>query len=271
MGILYWLNETGEYARLIERVRPVVEAHGSAEQRASFFLNLFGLSVRQDRYLVSDETLEIARAVGATVRGPGGSSLWWAVFNVGFALLWHGDLDEATAVLQESLQESERRGDATTRSRSLTYLMVAARIRGDVEGVHRAIGPVIERAREASLPEYEAMAIANRAWVNWRTGEKEKAAADALTALDMWSSLPVRYFYDWMALWPLVAMALARHRPGDAIEYARRMLPPPQQLLRQPVRTMLDNALQSWDTDKPAEAQELLRSAVRAAGNLGYL
>ena len=36
---------------------------------------------------------------------------------------------------------------------------------GDVEGVREAIPSTIERAREASLPEYEAMAVANRAWV----------------------------------------------------------------------------------------------------------
>ena len=38
------------------------------------------------------------------------------------------------------------------------------------------------------------MAIANRAWVAWRTGEIETATADALTALDKWKGLPVRYF-----------------------------------------------------------------------------
>jgi class 3 adenylate cyclase/tetratricopeptide (TPR) repeat protein len=271
MGILYWLNDVEEYARLIERVRPVVEAHGSAEQRASFFLNLLGLSLRQDRYLVSDETLEIARAVTAAVQESEASPLWWAVFNLGFALLWHGDLDEATAVLQDSLAESERRGDATTRSRSLTYLMVVARKRGDVAGVRNAIGTVIERAREASLPEYEAMAIANRAWVSWRTGEEEKAAADAQAALDRWENLPVRYFYDWMALWPLLAIALAAQRPDQAVEYARRMLPRPQQLLQQPVRTFIETAVHAWDKGQPAESEAQLRSAVRAASDLGYL
>ena len=271
MGILYWLNDVEEYTRLIERVRPVVDAHGSAEQRASFFLNLLGLSLRRDRYLVSDETLELARDVRAAVQESVDSPLWWAVFNLGFALLWHGDLDEATAVLRESLTEAERRGEASIRSRALTYLMVVSRKRGDADAVRQAIGTVIERAREASLPEYEAMAIANRAWVEWRTGEEEKAAADALAALDLWEQLPVRYFYDWMALWPLLAMALAGQRPDQAVEYARRMLPPPQQLLQQPVRTMVENAVHAWDTGKPAEAAGLLRSAVSAAAGLGYL
>ena len=270
MGILYWLNDTEGYGQLIERVRPFVEAHGSAEQRKSFFLSLVGLSMRRDRYLANDETLEFARAAYAIAQSDPTSSRW-TVFNFAFALLWHGDLDEAAAMLRESLREAEQCGDAALRSRSLTYLMVAARKRGDVDAVREAIGPVIERAREASLPEYEAMAIANRAWVAWRSGEEQKAATDAQAALGMWGGLPVRYFYDWMALWPLVAMALASGKVEEAVEHARGMLPPPQQLLQEPVRTLVNKAISAWDARQAAETEELLRRAVSAAGDLGYL
>jgi hypothetical protein len=193
------------------------------------------------------------------------------VFNFAVALLWHGDLDEATGMLRESLQEAEQCGDTALRSRSLTYLMVAARKRGDVDAVNKAVGPVIERAREASLPEYEAMAIANRAWVAWRNGEEQKAATDAQTALGMWDGLPVRYFYDWMALWPLIAMALASGKVEEAVEHSRGMLPPPQQLLQEPVRTLVNKAISAWDASQAAETEELLRHAVSAAGDLGYL
>jgi hypothetical protein len=270
MGVLYWLNDTEGYGQLIDRVRPFVEAHGSARQRMSFFLSLLGWSMRRDRYLVTDETLEFARAAYAIAQADPSSSRW-AGFNFAFALLWHGDLDEATAMLQESLREAEQCGDTALRSRSLTYLMVAGRKRGDIDVVREAVGPVIDQAREASLPEYEAMAIASRAWVAWRSGEEAKAATDAQAALDMWEGLPVRYFYDWMAHWPLLAMALASGRVEEAVEHARRMLPPPQQLLQEPVRTRVESAVHTWDAAQPAEAEELLRSAVRAAGDLGYL
>ena len=227
--------------------------------------------VRRDRYHVTDETVEVARAADAAAREAEPSPFWWAVFDLGFVLLWRGNLDEATVVLRESLAEADRRGDVTTRSRALTYLMVAGRKRGDVEGVRRAIGPVIEGAREASLPEYEAMAIAHRAWVAWRSGDDETAAADAQAALRLWEGLPVRYFFDWMALWPLVAIALASQHIEQAAEYARGMLPPPQQLLQEPARTLAQDAVHAWDAGQPAETEELLRRAVRAAGDLGYL
>jgi class 3 adenylate cyclase/DNA-binding XRE family transcriptional regulator/tetratricopeptide (TPR) repeat protein len=269
MTILYWLNDTQEYSRLIERVRPFVEAHGSARQRANFLSSLLSLAMRRDRYLITDQTLEFARAADAAGRAT--DPLAESIFNLGFALLWHGDLDEATAVLEESLQEAKRRGYTTLRSRALTYLMAAARKRGDVDGVREAIGPVIDQAREAALPEYEAMAIANRAWVAWRTGHQDEAAADARAALDMWLALPVRYFYDWMALWPLVAMALTAGRVGEAIEHARGMLPPPQQLLQEPLRTLVADAVQAQDERRTTESEQLLRLAIDTADELGYL
>ena len=139
------------------------------------------------------------------------------------------------------------------------------------DGVREAVGPVIEAAREASLPEYEAMAIANRAWVAWRSGDEEMAAADAQAALDMWVGLPTRYMFDWMALWPLVAIALASQQIEQAAEYARGILTPPQQLLQEPARTLAEDAVRARDTGQLAQAEELLRRAVRAAGDLGYL
>ena len=270
MGILYWLDDTEAYARMIERVRPFAETHGSAEQRMSFFLSLLGWSLRRDRYVADDQTLEYARAAYAIARAD--PSTWrWAVFNYAFTLLWHGDLDEATAMLRESLRTAEQCGDTELRSRSLTYLMVAARKRGDVDGVRKAIPSVTEQAREASLPEYEAMAIANRAWVAWRSGQEETATTEAQAALEKWGKLPVRYWFDWMALWPLLAMTLACKQMEQAAEYARRMLPPPQQPLQEPVRTLVDSAVHAWDNGEPAETEELLRRAVRAAAYLGYL
>ena len=271
MEVLYWLGDTAAYARLIEHVRSFAEAHGSAEQRAGFFVNAAQLSLRRGRLVADDQTVEFARDAYKAAQEAGPEVLWRTEFNVGFALLWRGELDDATAMLQDCLREAERRGEATIKSRATTYLMVVMRKRGDVDGVREAIPSVIERAREASLPEYEAMAIANRAWVAWHSDEQESSAADAQAALEKWEKLPARYAFDWMALWPLLAMALDAQRIAQAAEYARRMLLPSQQSLQEPARTLVDSAVHTWESGQPAETEELLRRAVRAAADLGYL
>jgi tetratricopeptide (TPR) repeat protein len=271
MEVLYWIGDTEAHVRLIGQVRSFAEAHGSAEQRAGFFVGAVLLSLRRSRLLADDQTVEFAWAAYKAAQEAGPEVLWRIEFDVAFGLLWHGDLDEATAMLQDCLREAERRGEATLKSRATTYLMVAMRKRGEVDGVREAIPAVLERAREASLPEYEAMAVANRAWVAWRSGDEETSAADARAALEMWEKLPARYVFDWMALWPLLAMAVASQRMAQAAEYARRMLPAPQQPLQEPARTLVDSAVHAWDDGRPAETEELLRRAVRAAADLGYL
>jgi hypothetical protein len=119
----------------------LLERHGPAEQRASFLISMTGFLLRRDRYHVTAETVEVARAANAAAQEAAPSPFWWAVFELEFVLHWHGDLDEATLALRESLAEAERRGDVMTRSRALTYLMVAGRKRGDVEEVRHAVSP----------------------------------------------------------------------------------------------------------------------------------
>jgi tetratricopeptide (TPR) repeat protein len=143
MDVLYWLGDTAAYARLIEHVRSFAEAHGSAEQRAGFFVNAAQLSLRRGRLVADDQTVEFARDAYKAAQEAGPEVLWRTEFDVGFALLWRGELDDATAMLQDCLREAELRGAATIKSRATTYLMVVMRKRGDVDGVREAIPSVI--------------------------------------------------------------------------------------------------------------------------------
>ncbi|MGN6176632.1 MAG: double zinc ribbon domain-containing protein [Streptosporangiaceae bacterium] len=47
------------------------------------------------------------------------------------------------------------------------------------------------------------------------------------------------------------------------------MLPPPQELLREPAHTLVDSAVHAWDAGQAAEAEGLLRRALRRRATLG--
>jgi hypothetical protein len=49
------------------------------------------------------------------------------------------------------------------------------------------------------------------------------------------------------------------------------MLPPPPQLLQEPVRSLVEDAVRAWDEGRAAASEEMLRLAVGTAGELGYL
>jgi hypothetical protein len=104
----------------------------------------------------------------------------------------------------------------------------------------------------------------------WR-GDDEQAEADALAALDMWERLPSRYPVNWMALWQLIAIAVAAGRTEQAVDYARGLLRPPQQLPLEPARGLVEQAISEWDARRKAEAAETLTSAITAARDLRYL
>ena len=220
---LYWLGETDELEAVVQRVRPVVEERGTATQRGELFAALTILALRRDVYVAAPLTVEYARAaLEAALEGGHRETIAWRRFSLGFALLWAGRLDEAEALFAEALAEADRMGEARLRSRCTTYLLVAARKRGDVQAVSRELASVIEAARAAKLPEYEAIALANQAWVAWRSGDLEGVVEAGRAALDAWQSLPIRYWYDWMALWPMVAVAAGRDEWDDAIAQPAR-------------------------------------------------
>ena len=272
ISALYWLGETDGMARLIDQVRPFVEGHGSAEQRSTFFGRLTTMALRRDRYIVTDETLELAQAgYAAAQQCDDPEILAWAPFTLGFTKLWRGELDEAVRLLEDSLHQSDRTGDVTLRSQSLTYILVARREQGDVEAVGVLIDRVARAGREASRPEYAGVALANRAWVAWRRGDLAQAESCGREALGIWEALPSRYPLAWMALWPLVGIAIEWSRMSEAVEHARSMLAPHQQVLPTVLQKGLVDTVEAWDAGRTRDAEVRLTQTMEVARRLACL
>jgi class 3 adenylate cyclase/tetratricopeptide (TPR) repeat protein len=274
MAVFYWLDDLQKYADLIEEVRPIVETRGTPRQRAGLFETLLTYALRRDRYVVSEETLGYAKAhLSATeqIVDASATAVGWARFNLGFTLLWADLLDEASEHLDVSAREGDRTGDITLLSRSRTYRMVVDRRRGDPSAVERTIEPVIAAAREASLPEYEAMAIANRSWAHARHGRMAEAESDALAALELWRGLQIRYPFEWMAIWPLIEIELGRARIAEAIAWAKDMLAEHQQPLPPDLRSCVERAMEAWEAGDRDGAERELRGALPVARDLNVL
>ena len=112
----YFLNEVDEMAALVRQVRPVLERHGTPAQRSDFFGNLLFMASRRDRYVISDETLGYGRARLAAAEEMGEPfQVATAQFNLGFSLLFYGNLDEAERRFLQSWGSPS--APATSRSR----------------------------------------------------------------------------------------------------------------------------------------------------------
>jgi hypothetical protein len=109
-----------------------------------------------------------------------------AQFNLGFSLLFYGNLDEAERRFLQSLDFAERAGDVTLQARSLTYLSILYRKRGLLDEVRSYIDRSLGAAEAGGMVEYITLARAKRSWLAWRAGNLAEAEQEGRTTLLRW-------------------------------------------------------------------------------------
>ena len=242
--------------------RPIVEQHGTAEQRSHMLGWVGEASLRRERYVSGEETLDYFRAGLAAGRESGiVMAVMWARASLGFALLLAGRLDEAEVELTEALALAERAGDTFGRASCLAYLTMLHRKRGDVAGAHRVVENALEAARAAPAfgdsDDYVAHAQANLAWIAWRKADYSRAEELAREAWNGWDAYSLQRVFAWVPVFPLLGLALRAGRHDEALELAGVVL----DRTRQALPPELEESLR---------AGRLTEAAALAAGH-GYL
>jgi DNA-binding SARP family transcriptional activator len=268
----YWLAQWPEMDELVHKVQPVVQECGRAAGRARFLMASCLMHLRRDRYVVSDETLTNSREALAASREWGGlKTRIECQFELGFLHLWRRELDEAEEHLQAALELAETSGIVPLRTLSLTYLTVLSRLRGQMDGVLSHALRAQEAAEAAHMPDYVAAAKGNQAWLAWRRRDLPAAEQRGQEALVIWRQSPLVYPFRWQALWPLVAVALARDREDEAWAHVRALLEPTQQRLPDGLNVPLEAAVRAKAEDQAGAARRHLDRALELARDMGYL
>ena len=115
------------------------------------------------------------------------------------------------------------------------------------------------------------MAKASLAWVEWRGKNEVEGEKLANEALELWHGMENPYSMDWMALWPLIAIAFARRDIARAIELATGLLeenqhPPPEKL-----SAVVRKACEEWQNGVQEGAASGLAEAIKIAQELRYI
>jgi hypothetical protein len=273
--IMYWLRDTNGREQILDRLGQALERRGVSDELAGLYHLKALHGWRRDR-TATDETFGFYQAAwqiwenerkqrGKTEPDRGG------LFTLGFFQYWHGDFEESRATLRRTVEYAQKVRDVTTTSRAINYLLATERRRGNVEEVRRLVPDVREAAQRASLPEYEAFAVANDAWVHWRTGAIDQVDLLGQSALHSWANLPERYPVDWMALWPMIALSLSRGDTGRAIDLARGLLDPTQEPLPPALRDLVSEAIGAAASGNVTKAAETMSRAVETAQQTGFL
>lgn len=112
----------------------------------------------------------------------------------------------------EATTLAEQAGDVVVLSRCHTYRAVAHRFLLDEESCRAAINAMFAVSEVAGMHEYIGAAEGHLAWLARRSGRIDDALAHAERAIDIWSKTELIYGFQWIARFPLLAIA---HAAGD--------------------------------------------------------
>jgi serine/threonine protein kinase/tetratricopeptide (TPR) repeat protein len=271
MWVYYYSSHLPDMQATIEALAPVIEARGSAAQRALFFRNRTLLNFRRHLYVISEETVRFAKiAVDACREDPTSPDLPLTLFMYGFTLVFQHSLDDGQRELDAALALAKRAGDGSVQARTLAYLTLVARMRGDVAGASALAERCDAVAHEVGAQEYVAAAAAHKAWLLLQRGALDAAEREGLSALERWTSLSALFPFHWMAILPLVETALARDDVARASELASGLLAPGQQYLPGFASDSFARAVGRWRSGDTEGARTALAQALRHLDGTGY-
>ena len=159
-------------------------------------------------------------------------------------------------------------------ARCLSYITVAFRQTDRLEETQRYAVKCLEVSTLAQMPEYTAFAHANQAWLAWRDGKMDLSKELGLTAVELWQQLPPNHgsaTCQWLARFPLIAVALHQEKFSVAIDETRLILDPSQQRLPEALEASLAEAVRAWETGRSAVARTILNESMALAHQMHYL
>jgi DNA-binding SARP family transcriptional activator len=269
MWIYYWLGDPDRLFAIAEKTRPALERYSSRLQKVKYYRCLTVAHLQRDRYTASDECMRFAtQALAETRQLDYLIELVETTFLMGFCLLWRGDLSLATDHLQQSLALSERTGQVDFQLLSITYLGVGYRMQGDIERTRDTGERHLALTRSVQVPSYSETAHANLAWAAWKEDDLTTAEHHALKSLERPSP---SYPFEWVIVWPLVAVSMSQSRLDDAVRYASRLLGTAAQNESGVPADAIRCAVNAWEAQQPAEAAAHLQDALRLAQERRFL
>jgi len=271
--LYYWDNKPGGMQQILNNVQPYIEEFGSAEQRLELLSIDYQYHLRLERYRPSQATIDLALRRQSLCQASGDrNALTYANFQLGFALLWGGEVIPAQDYLKNALSEAEAMGYRTLQARCLTYLSIAHRKLKQVDLLRSRSEELLVLSQSIGEYTYQGVAWANKAWLAWHDGDDDQTEAFGQTALNCWGKYPGgAYVFHWLALWPMLAVYVAQERLEQADTCASGLLDPNQQPLLEPLEQLLENAQKARKLGDNGNTITHFQQALQAAQAAGDL
>jgi predicted ATPase len=252
----YFENRQAELSSLVGQLDSWLRDHGTPLQRVDFLHLRVQQAYRRENYAPSAETEALAREAHSRAVE---LNDWGADFMLGFCLLWRNKLDEAEQHFAAGREAARSAGTVLLETRCLVYGAIARRRRNDLEAAREWLAAL---DAQDELHGYSGLTSATGAWVAYRDGDLERAAARGVEALADWETdaRSGSRVFEWTARFPLLGVALAHGDADGALEHAGAMLDESQQPLPAEISNALEQAVASGRVEDLRTALDLARS-----------
>ncbi|MBI4926285.1 MAG: hypothetical protein HY835_00865, partial [Anaerolineae bacterium] len=246
--LYYWEGWPDKMETLSHQIQAEIYARGRVDQQINLLSIQFMTRLRQERYRLSAETVDIARRrliLAEDVSSQFEQAV--AKFQVGFGLLWHGEITEARACLSHALAATEQVGARIWQIRSLAYLSIADRMLGNLGQIQEEIQQMIELCSILNEHTYQGIGLSNLGWLAWRKGDMEQANRLCSQANEVWNEYGGNAFH-WLSNWVLLAIAVERRDFERAATVSMAFINPrpTDQYPVQPAADCLRQAFSTW-------------------------
>jgi serine/threonine protein kinase/tetratricopeptide (TPR) repeat protein len=260
----YWTGDGTSLKDSVENLRPVVESHGNALQKADFYRALSLAELRTHRYRIVPPTIEYAwRALTAAEDSQSFAETASNRFNLAFILLAAGDLAEAEGQLQKVMAAADRLGDLSLQVRATAYASIVARRQQNVDLARSLATKTRHLAQLGRMPHYIGIAQANLGWSEFASGAIESAHAALDAAMAIWRAETPAYPLQWLAIWPLAHLLLEQEKTSEARKLLTFLLDETQERLPDDLELLVRRLDEGGSTE--------LKDAIATARRRGYL
>jgi DNA-binding SARP family transcriptional activator len=274
-GLLYyWTIQPDQIEKIVREIMPIVEGDGRMDQRIELVRIQLFARYRRERWRLSSGTLELARRgleLAETLADP--YYLAWMQFQLGFTLLWYGDLPAAREWIGKSYDQANRIGARLLEVRSLAYLAITSRKLGEMELLRQQAYKLVEMASNMGEHSYHGVGIACLGWLAWKDGDITQAEKLCHSAEKAWDQYATGFAMKWLGNWVLLAISVSRRQAQEAERWGNALLDPSPKLqpIAEPMASLLRQGLSACQAKDEQAAFQFFNQALGAAKMAGDL
>ena len=268
----YWIQDAKAIDELMAQVKQPIEQHGTTLQKIKYRFRLISSALINERYFLDQSHVSLAKETMSFASEFGDPyQISNAKRQLGMVAMFARQLDIAETAFSETISLCEKNNDMNSMLIARVYLLFTHRCQRKPQDVHTDTD-LLEQllGRVSEHPTYRGVVQANRAWLAWLDNDHLQTKQLAQSAMETWQSQKNPHMAFWLALTPLLAIAVSEKKTDEALAYAQVLLTPLQMRLHPEFESVLLSALEVDPVDKKLSLRRF-RDVLEKAKETGYL